>query len=92
MRIIPVLTEKSLDRAKEGNYTFWVDRRLNKNQIRILVEETFGVHVVRVRTMNVRGEIKRTSRGRKTIIKSRKKAIVALKEKEKIDLFETKKK
>ncbi|MCK4588600.1 50S ribosomal protein L23 [Candidatus Woesebacteria bacterium] len=91
MRIIPVLTEKSLDQAKEGNYTFWVDRRLNKNQIRNLVEETFGVHVVRVRTMNVRGEAKRTLRGRKMTIKPRKKAIVILKEKEKIDLFETKK-
>lgn len=79
MRIIPVLTEKSLDQAKEGNYTFWVDRRLNKNQIRNLVEETFGVHVTRVRTINVRGE-------------TRKKATVALKEKEKINLFESKKK
>lgn len=91
MKIIPVLTEKSLDQAKEGNYTFWVDRRLNKNQIRKLIEEAFGVHVIRVRTINVRGETKRTFQGRKTVIKPRKKAMVTLKEKEKIDLFETKK-
>ncbi len=92
MKIIPVLTEKSLAQAKEGNYTFWVDRKLNKNQIRKLIEEVFGVQVTRVRTINVRGEIKRTFRGRKIVIKPRKKAIVTLKGKEKIDLFETKKK
>ena len=91
MRIAPVLTEKSLNEAKEGNYTFWVDRRMNKNQIRGLVEETFEVHVTRVRTITVPGETKKTFRGRKVVVKPRKKAIVTLKEKEKIDLFETKK-
>lgn len=92
MKLIPILTEKSLDEAKNGNYTFWVDRRLNKYQIKKLVSDVFGVKVVRVRTANVRGEVKKTSLGRKRIIKPRKKAIVTLAEKEKIDLFETKKK
>lgn len=90
MKLTPVLTEKSLSLAKEGNYTFWVDRRMNKNQIKRMVEEAFGVHVVRVRTINMRAEVKRTIRGRKRVIKPKKKAIVTLKEKEKIDLFDVK--
>lgn len=91
MMLKPVITEKSLSEAKEGNYTFYVDKRLNKNQIKMLVESTFDVTVTKVRTINVRGESKRNHLGRKKIIKPRKKAIVALGEKDSIDLFEEKK-
>ena len=91
MKLQPILTEKSLEEAKKGNYTFWVDRSMTKYQIKKLVDGVFGVHTVRVRTMNVAGETKRTIIGRKRIIQSRKKTIVKLAAKEKIDLFETKK-
>ncbi len=92
MRLLqPVLTEKSLEEAKKGNYTFWVDKHLTKPQIKIKINEVFGVNVVKVRTLNVAGEIKKTIMGRKKIVKPKKKAIVTLKEKEKIDLFEEKK-
>jgi len=92
MKLIPVLTEKSMSEAEKGNYTFFVERNMNKGQIKKAVEEAFGVNVVKVRTMNVVGEEKRTIRGRKKIIKPKKKAMVTLKEKEKIDLFEEAKK
>lgn len=88
MNITPVLTEKSLKEAKEGRYTFYVDMGLNKYQIKELIEKTFGVNVVRTRTMVNKGEVKTTMQGRKKIVKPRKKAIVVLKEKEKIDIFE----
>ena len=78
--------------AKEGKYTFRVGRRLNKFQIRKLIEEVFDVHVTGVWTIRVPGEIKRTPRGRKRIVQPTKKAIVTLAEKEKIDLFEESKK
>lgn len=91
MIIKPVITEKSLSEAKEGNYTFYVDKRLNKNQIKMLVEATFDVTVTKVRTLNVKGESKRNSLGKKKIVKPRKKAIVTLGEKDSIDLFEEKK-
>lgn len=87
MRLEPVLTEKSLGLAKEGNYTFRVDPRLNKFQIKELVEKTFDVVVSGVRTLNKAGEIKMTAQGRKRIIKPQKKAIVTLKT-GKIDIFE----
>jgi large subunit ribosomal protein L23 len=92
MLLKPLLTEKSMADAKKGNYTFWVDKRMNKHQIKKLIGEMFGVTVVNVRTINLRGEKKKTYRGKIKIIKPRKKAIVVLKEKEKIDLFEEKKK
>jgi len=92
MKLEPVLTEKSMKLAEEGVYTFYVDRRLTKNQIRQVVNETFDVHTVRVRTITVPGETKKTIRGYKKVVKSRKKALVSLQEKEKIDLFEVKSK
>jgi len=91
MKLQAVFTEKSMNNAKNGNYTFFVDRDLNKHQIKVLVNDTFDVHVESVRTINVAGERKKTVKGKYRLIKRRKKAIVTLKEKEKIDLFEEKK-
>jgi large subunit ribosomal protein L23 len=92
MKLEPIITEKTLNAAKDGEYTFRVSVGLNKHQIKALVERVFGVHVVNVRTMNVAGEIKKTYTGRRKTIKPSKKAIVKLKEKEKIALFEESKK
>jgi len=50
MKLRPVLTEKSMDEAKKGNYTFFVERNMNKRQIRKMIEEIFEVSVVKVRT------------------------------------------
>ena len=90
--IKPILTEKSLSLAKDGKYSFWVDKNLIKSQIKKLMEDVFGVHVTSVKTINYKGGIKTNLRKRKIKIPERKKAIIALKEGEKIDLFETKKK
>jgi len=87
MKLRPVLTEKSMGEAKKGNYTFFVEKNMNKRQIRKMIEEIFEVSVVKVRTMNVAGEVKRTNMGKKRIIKPKKKAIVTLEGKDKIDLF-----
>ena len=92
MRIEPVLTEKSMKLAEDGVYTFYVDRRLTKDKIKSLVNTTFGVNVVRVRTITVPGETKRNIKGYKKTVNSRKKTLVSLREKEKIDLFEVKSK
>lgn len=91
MKLEPVLTEKSLEQAKKGKYTFWVDRRLTKHKIRCLIDRVFSVHVKKVRTVNVPGEKKRTIKGKKRVVQPKKKAIVTLGEKEKLDLFEEKK-
>jgi ribosomal protein L23 len=91
MKLEPIVTEKSLELSKKGRYTFRVEVGLNKHQIKKLINEIFDVHVKTVKTMNLRSEIKRTLSGRKRKVMPSKKAIVTLADKEKIDIFETKK-
>jgi large subunit ribosomal protein L23 len=56
----PIVSEKSYDLIEfQNTYTFEVDPRAHKGQIRDAVEEIFGVKVVRVNTMNRKGKRKR---------------------------------
>lgn len=87
----PLITEKTLQLSAEGKYTFEVSRKISKNEARKLIEKVFSVHVVSIKTINKKGELKKNFRGKSKEIKPVKKVIVSLKEKEKIDLFETKK-
>jgi len=90
MKIEPIITEKSLNQAGKGQYTFRVGKTMGKFDISALVEKTFGVHVTSVRTMSQKAKQKGGMRRRATIIPAYTKAIVTLKDKEKIDLFEVK--
>ncbi len=58
----PVLTEKSYDDISNKKYTFLVDVRANKMQIRKAVEEIFGVKVQSVNTLRQIGKLKRQGR------------------------------
>ena len=78
--------------AEKGKYSFWVNVNMTKYQIKHLISEVFDVHVVSVKTLTTKKEVKKTQAGKKKIKKPRKKAIVTLKPKEKIDLFEESKK
>jgi large subunit ribosomal protein L23 len=91
MRIEPIITEKTMELAKQGKYTFRVGINTGKNAIREAVSRLFGVDVIGVRTIKLHGEIKRTLNRRKKVIKPIKKAIVWLKEGQKLDFFESKK-
>lgn len=88
----PLYTEKSLKLAKEGMYTFMVDKGANKMSLKAEIAKLFGVHVVTIKTITVKGESGRNARGSHYSTKPLKKAIVTLKDKEKIDLFEESKK
>ena len=90
--IKPIFTEKSLADAKSGKYNFWVDVRMDKSAIKAEISHIFDVHVSGVKTILRKGEERRNLRGRKFSINSAKKAIVTLKENEKIDIFEQSKK
>lgn len=87
--IKPVLTEKSYDYLPSKTYTFVVDKRANKTEIRQAVEAVFdGVKVDTVHTVNRLGKIKRQGQheGRRA---STKKAYVKLKENSKgIEFFD----
>jgi large subunit ribosomal protein L23 len=84
----PLITEKSSIQKEDANQvTFEVDRRANRVEIRKAIEDIFSVHVTGVRTMQVRGKIKR----RGAILGKRrdwKKAIVTLAPGERIDFFD----
>ena len=86
--IRPVISEKSYNLIEsEGQYTFQVDRRANKNQIKQAVEQAFDVKVHKVNTANMKSKPKRQglTRGRTA---NWKKAIVRLQAGERIELFE----
>ena len=55
----PVVTERSMDDTADKKYTFIVDKRANKTEIKAAVEEAFGVQVVSVNTANFQGKLKR---------------------------------
>ena len=54
----PVVTERSMDDAANKRYTFKVDKRANKFEIKEAVEKIFSVKVDSVNTMNMRGKKK----------------------------------
>src|SRR3989338_19176 len=86
----PIITEKSMKLAKQGLYTFEVDKNANKLQIGKMVADKFGVKVIGVKTINVKGEAKAQKRVRKTYqVSGFKKALVQVGKGQKIALFET---
>ncbi len=83
----PVVSEKSYDLIDDVNtYTFVVDPRANKTEIKHAVQQIFDVTVASVNTMNRRGKLKRTGYviGRR---KDTKRAMVTLVDGDSIDIF-----
>jgi large subunit ribosomal protein L23 len=85
--IKPVVTEKSMSLLADNKYTFVVDKKSNKTEIKNAIEDIFKVKVDKVSTLIVKGKPKRMGKfeGRTS---DRKKAIVSLKPGQKIKLFE----
>ena len=85
--IRPVVTEKSMSLLADDKYTFIVDKRSNKTEIKNAIEDIFKVKVDKVYTLIVKGKPKRMGKfeGRTS---DRKKAIISLKPGQKIKLFE----
>ncbi|HAR6182072.1 TPA: 50S ribosomal protein L23 [Staphylococcus pseudintermedius] len=81
----PVITEKSSAAMAEDKYTFDVDVRANKTEVKKAVEEIFEVKVANVNIINYKPKKKRLGRYQGYTNK-RRKAIVTLKEGQ-IDLF-----
>lgn len=86
--IEPVVSEKSYDLIQQLNtYTFVVDNRSNKTEIKLAIAEIFDVRVLSVNTINRKGKVKRTGykTGRR---KNTKRALVTLAVGDSIDIFE----
>ena len=73
----PVISERSMADAENKKYTFKVDVKANKTQVKDAVEEIFDVEVKKVNIMNVKGKEKRMGRN-KGMTAATKKAIVTL--------------
>ena len=88
--IRPVLTEKSYKGIADKKYSFIVDKRATKTQIKAAIEEIFGgVKVKSVNTLNVRGKLKRQGRTQ-GYTSDYKKAVIQLTATSKsIDLFDS---
>lgn len=84
----PVITEKSNLSANElRQYSFEVDRRANKRQIKEAVEKAFEVTVLRVNVLTMPGKVRRLGR-RVRSTPPWKKAVVTLAQGQRIELFE----
>lgn len=85
----PVISERSMDEAQNKKYTFKVATDANKTEVKLAIEEIFGVEVAKVNIMNVKGKLKRMGRNVGRTAASRK-AIVTLKPNSKeIEFFQS---
>ncbi len=81
----PVVTEKSALLGEQNVYSFYVDPKANKTEIKLAIEKIFNVKVVDIRTINVHPKKRRV--GRYTgLTNKKKKAIVKLSEGQTIEL------
>ena len=83
----PVISEKSYNLMDDNKYTFVVDPRANKTEIKIAIEQIFDVTVLKVNTQNRKGKVKRRgwTVGKRPDIK---RAIVTVHPDDEIELFE----
>lgn len=83
----PILTEKARVLSKKGQYVFEVEKNANKNEIKKAIEDLYNVEVVNVKVLKIPG--KQRTLGRISGWKrGYKKAIVRIKEGQKIEIFE----
>ncbi len=83
----PIVSEKSYAGIEQNSYTFLVDKRANKTEIKEAIQAIWDVRVVSVNTLNRRGKVKRRrfTQGRRP---DEKRAIVTLAEGDSIEIFE----
>ena len=87
--IRPILSEKSYAGIANKKYTFEVPKTANKTEIKLAVEEIFGVKVESVNTINVDGKMRRMG-AHQGLTPAYKKAIVQLKKESKtIEFFDS---
>jgi large subunit ribosomal protein L23 len=87
--IKPIISEKSLKDASFGKYTFLVNQKANKTDVKKAIEEVFDVKVTKIMTNITKGSItKNTKIGRKVTSFSDKKARVMLQKGQSIAIFD----
>lgn len=79
------ITEKGTELSLQNQYILEVAPGANKIEIKAAVEKQFGVHVLKVRTQNYDGKVKRTRTRHLTRTNNWKRAIVTLRDGERIE-------
>lgn len=86
--IKPIISEKSLKEASHGKYTFLVNSKANKTEIKKALEEVFEVNIVKIMTNITKGSTTRNTKlGRKVNFFSDKKARIMLRKGQSIAIF-----
>lgn len=85
----PIISEKSMDAASKGKFTFRVSKNATKKDIKKAIEEKFKVNVTKIGTTIVKDRKKRMGAKRIEAFKNDyKKALLTLKEGQKIPIFD----
>ncbi|WP_339165437.1 50S ribosomal protein L23 [Siminovitchia sp. FSL W7-1587] len=84
----PIITERSMDLTADKKYTFEVDVKANKTQVKDAVENIFDVKVAKVNVMNYKGKYKRVGRFAGYTKKRRKAVVTLTPDSKEIDFFE----
>ena len=87
--IKPLLSEKSYAGIKDKKYYFIVAKNANKTQIKLAVEEIFGVKVDKVNTANVHGKLKRQGKYEGYTSDYKKAAVLPKKDSKSIEFFDS---
>ena len=85
--IKPLLSEKSYAGIKDKKYYFIVKKDANKTQIKLAIEEIFGVKVEKVNTMNCEGKNKRRGRTMGKTAETKKAIVELTKDSKDIEIF-----
>ncbi|MEH6941132.1 50S ribosomal protein L23 [Bacillus sp. JJ722] len=84
----PVITERSSEIMADKKYTFEVDVKANKTQVKDAVQEIFGVKVEKVNVMNYKGKYKRMGKHAGYTNKRRKAVVTLTQDSKDIEIFE----
>lgn len=85
----PLLSEKSYAGIKDKKYYFIVAKNANKTQIKLAIEEIFGVQVAKVNTANVSGKLKRQGKYEGYTSDYKKAAVWLKKDSKSIEFFDS---
>ncbi len=91
MKFTPIFTEKTMNQAKNGMYSFWVLPTYAKGQIKTFMESALDIKIDKILTQNYKKMTSRTARGTRKTIKAMKKVLITLKS-GKIEMFDIEKK
>ncbi|MBM3700740.1 MAG: 50S ribosomal protein L23 [Actinobacteria bacterium] len=84
----PIVSEKSYAAVQNKQYSFYIDTRVDKSEVKRAIEKVFNVKVLKVNTINVKPKPKKLGKSSGYSAKM-KKAIVTVGKKDKIDFFES---